>query len=247
MDTSSGYWFFYGTATDHHYEPFSRFDSAQPTTWSWPCAGSEGRAEISAAQLGTPRDNIPLHTNHSWEHLDRQSMVSHTTTQSPLQIDTKPKPDPLDWGSDTSFQANNRYNIPAHQPSEKDTVDRLLENTKWLILHYEDVSGRLLTRPRQIIRGRPRGSVNKLPRRRAARTDYLKKAAHIRSEQQRRDVVNKGFEELKGLVPGLRGQSFSKSDTLHVVCDWIEEFSQVNEGLRAELEELDRNMRQPGI
>jgi hypothetical protein len=58
MDTSSGYWFFYGAATDHHYEPFSRFDSAQPTTWSWPCAGSEGRAEISAAQLG--RCLVPL-------------------------------------------------------------------------------------------------------------------------------------------------------------------------------------------
>jgi hypothetical protein len=121
-------------------------------------------------------------------------------------------------------------------------MSRLLENTKWLILHYEDMSGKSPTTSRHILRGRPRGSLNKLPRKRALRTDCLKKAAHIRSEQVRRDGVNKGFEELRAVVPGLAGQNLSKSDTLHVVCDWIEGFSRVNEGLRAQLGELERNM-----
>ncbi|KAL3444402.1 hypothetical protein BJX65DRAFT_310985 [Aspergillus insuetus] len=243
MDTSHDL-FPNGIANDGHLEPLVLANATQTHPWLYPCTDSEWQGHIWAAHLATDTDwiNNPPRANNSWKHVDRQSVVSQTSTESPLHTNQFSKADPLNWGSDTSFQPNNSYTIPAHHPSEKDTINRLLENTKWLILHYEDVSGKPPKTSRYIIRGRPRGSVNKLPRKRALRTDCLKKkAAHIRSEQLRRDGVNKGFEELKALVPELAGQNLSKSDTLHVVCDWIEEFSWMNEGLRAQLEELERN------
>ncbi|KAL3486944.1 hypothetical protein BJX62DRAFT_241523 [Aspergillus germanicus] len=229
--------------TGGHFEPLSRANTTQTRPWPYRFPGSEWQGHVGAAPFAKDTDwtNNTPRANDSWKHIDKEWMLSRTSTESPLQIDVDSKPDPLNWGSDTSFQPNNSYTTPAHHPSEKDTINRLLENTKWLILHYEDVSGKLPTTSRPIIRGRPRGSLNKLPRKRALRTDYLKKAAHIRSEQVRRDGVNKGFEELKAVVPGLAGQNLSKSDTLHVVCDWIEDFSRVNEGLRVQLGELERN------
>jgi hypothetical protein len=78
-------------------------------------------------------------------------MISQTSTKSPIQVVIDSTPDPLNWGSETSFQTNSNYTIAAHHPSKKDTIDRLLENTKWLILHYEDVTGKLPTTYRHVI------------------------------------------------------------------------------------------------
>ncbi|KAL3484545.1 hypothetical protein BJX62DRAFT_243825 [Aspergillus germanicus] len=242
MDTSHDL-FPCGVGNDCHFEPLVRANATRTHPWSYPCAGSERQGHIWAAHLATDTDwiNNPPRANNSWKHVDRQSMISQTSTEASLHTNQDSKADPLNWGSDTSFQPNNSYTIPAHHPSEKDTINRLLESTKWLILHYKDMSGKQPATSRHIIRGRPRGSLNKLPRKRVLRTDCLKKAAHIRSEQVRRDGVNRGFEEFKAVVPGLADQNLSKSGTLHVVCDWIEEFSRVNEGLRAQLGELERN------
>ena len=47
------------------------------------------------------------------------------------------------------------------------------------------------------------------------------------------------FDEVRLLVPGLREESFSKSQTLRMVCDYVEELSRVNEALKEQLAELE--------
>ncbi|KAJ0421518.1 hypothetical protein BJY00DRAFT_312123 [Aspergillus carlsbadensis] len=235
VDSTSGYWFpYYGSASHRLCAPLPSASPTQATTLSYPCTSSEGSGNIAIADFDT-------NTSSSGQ-TDGQSTTSETETEPSSPINAASNPTrPLNWGSDTSFQPNNNYTRPADQLSENDTINRLLENSKCLIRHYQDLCA--TPRPsRHIIRGRPRGSLNKLPRKSIPRSESRSKAAHIRSEQVRRDLVNKGFEELEAVVPRLRGQRFSKSHTLRVVCDWIEELSLGNEALKAQLAELDRNL-----
>ncbi|RDA84749.1 hypothetical protein CP532_6942 [Ophiocordyceps camponoti-leonardi (nom. inval.)] len=70
-------------------------------------------------------------------------------------------------------------------------------------------------------------------------TEEQKRENHIRSEQKRRTVIRDGFDNLNRMVPSLRGGTFSKSTTLTVTAQWLEELVGGNEQLMAQLKKLD--------
>jgi hypothetical protein len=65
-------------------------------------------------------------------------------------------------------------------------------------------------------------------------TEDQKRENHIKSEQKRREVIKKGFEDLCDLVPEAKGGQFSKSAILVMTGDWLEQMLQGNEILRAQ-------------
>lgn len=71
-------------------------------------------------------------------------------------------------------------------------------------------------------------------------TKDQKQEKHIKSEQKRRTIIKKGFEDLNDLVPGLRGGgSLSKSAMLIIAANWLEELVRRNEGFRVLIVELE--------
>ncbi|PFH56768.1 hypothetical protein XA68_16028 [Ophiocordyceps unilateralis] len=70
-------------------------------------------------------------------------------------------------------------------------------------------------------------------------TEEQKRENHIRSEQKRRTLIKEGFDDLGELVPGLKGGGFSKSTTLTMAAEWLEDLMGGNQALAAQLAELD--------
>ncbi|PHH65158.1 hypothetical protein CDD81_3289 [Ophiocordyceps australis] len=88
--------------------------------------------------------------------------------------------------------------------------------------------------------GRRRKSVasgSKVPRENL--TEEQKRENHIRSEQKRRTLIKEGFDDLGELVPGLKGGGFSKSTTLAMAAEWLEELLRDNKALSAQLAALN--------
>ncbi|RDA90175.1 hypothetical protein CP533_1019 [Ophiocordyceps camponoti-saundersi (nom. inval.)] len=70
-------------------------------------------------------------------------------------------------------------------------------------------------------------------------TEDQKRENHIRSEKKRRSHIKAGFQSLTNMVPGLKGGVFSKSRTLTVAAEWLEELTAGNQELRDLLKKLD--------
>lgn len=70
-------------------------------------------------------------------------------------------------------------------------------------------------------------------------SEEQKRENHIRSEQKRRTLIKEGFDDLGELVPGLRGGGFSKSTTLTMAADWLEELIRGNKTLSAQLASIN--------
>ncbi|EXL63504.1 hypothetical protein FOPG_20222, partial [Fusarium oxysporum f. sp. conglutinans race 2 54008] len=66
-------------------------------------------------------------------------------------------------------------------------------------------------------------------------TDREKKENHIQGEKKRRALIQQGFEELRQLVPELRTDKYSKSTTLFIAADWLEDIIRGNRELRAQI------------
>ncbi|KAL4867717.1 hypothetical protein BDV12DRAFT_170950 [Aspergillus spectabilis] len=69
-------------------------------------------------------------------------------------------------------------------------------------------------------------------------TEEQKRSNHILSEQKRRNLIRKGFDDLCILVPGLKGGGFSKSAMLTQAADWLEVILRDNDNLRTQLADL---------
>ncbi|KAL3960117.1 hypothetical protein ACCO45_005234 [Purpureocillium lilacinum] len=65
-------------------------------------------------------------------------------------------------------------------------------------------------------------------------TEEQKRENHIRSEQKRRTLIKEGFDDLGDLVPGLKGGGFSKSTTLAMAAEWLEDLLRGNKTLAAQ-------------
>ncbi|KAI8401995.1 hypothetical protein FOFC_17300 [Fusarium oxysporum] len=66
-------------------------------------------------------------------------------------------------------------------------------------------------------------------------TDRERKENHIQGEKKRRALIQQGFEELRQLVPELRTDKYSKSTTLFIAADWLEDIIRGNRELRAQI------------
>ncbi|OJJ57221.1 hypothetical protein ASPSYDRAFT_1124618 [Aspergillus sydowii CBS 593.65] len=196
-----------------------------------------------------------------WEHAPTppSTKFNNNKTASPREFSaSSSNSNRLNWGSDMCFQPNANYTVPEYESSEEAVLARLFENLRWLILHLKDMGlyqqepkqpqqqqkqqQQQQPQPRRSKTSRRARSVRlhdaRKPKRPLA-ASLQRQAAHIRSEQKRRSLVNNMFDEVRLLVPGLRGESFSKSQTLRTVCDYVEELSRVNEALKEQLAELE--------
>ncbi|ODA81649.1 hypothetical protein RJ55_00150 [Drechmeria coniospora] len=72
-------------------------------------------------------------------------------------------------------------------------------------------------------------------------SEEQKRENHIRSEQKRRTLIKEGFDDLGELVPGLNGGGFSKSTTLTMAAEWLEEIIRGNKILAAQVAALTGN------
>jgi len=86
-------------------------------------------------------------------------------------------------------------------------------------------------------RRRPSASTTKPPRENL--TDEQKRNNHIMSEQKRRDLIKRGFEQLHQLVPELRAGGLSKSSVLMEAAGFLEKLVQVNGAMRRRLGKFD--------
>jgi hypothetical protein len=66
-------------------------------------------------------------------------------------------------------------------------------------------------------------------------SEEQKRSNHIQSEQKRRNLIKVGFEELRRIVPELRGGGLSKSMELMEVSNFMEQVIRANELLRARM------------
>ncbi|KAK2591207.1 hypothetical protein QQS21_011115 [Conoideocrella luteorostrata] len=71
-------------------------------------------------------------------------------------------------------------------------------------------------------------------------SEEQKRENHIRSEQKRRTLIKEGFDDLGVLVPGLRGGGFSKSTTLTMAADWLDELLAGNKALSMQASTLEQ-------
>ncbi|KAJ6441962.1 bHLH family transcription factor [Purpureocillium lavendulum] len=69
-------------------------------------------------------------------------------------------------------------------------------------------------------------------------SEEQKRENHIRSEQKRRTLIKEGFDDLGDLVPGLKGGGFSKSTTLAMAAEWLEELLRGNKALAGQMASL---------
>ncbi|KAL4958674.1 uncharacterized protein BDV14DRAFT_194375 [Aspergillus stella-maris] len=206
------------------------------------------------------RSRYALDVDEPWEHAPTQFMTlfntttaTATATATALEVDSRPNPHVLNWGSDTCFQSKANYTVTDHQLNDEDRLTRLLVNHSWVTLHYSHACGQ--KRPQQqeekqeelrsrrhrtSSRDTPVGPATQQVRKKSRQPSHKRHAAHIRSEQVRRDLVKQRFAELKLLVPRLRGQNFPKSEILQIVGDWIQELLKGNVALEAQLAEMDK-------
>lgn len=70
-------------------------------------------------------------------------------------------------------------------------------------------------------------------------TEEQKRSNHIMSEQKRRDLIKRGFEDLHILVPELRQGGLSKSSVLMEAATFLERLVKVNGELRRRLGKFD--------
>jgi len=63
-------------------------------------------------------------------------------------------------------------------------------------------------------------------------SEEQKRQNHIQSEQKRRVIIGKGYEQLIDMVPDLRNHNLSRSGSLTVAAEWLEKLLQGNESLR---------------
>ncbi|KAI9741271.1 MAG: hypothetical protein M1834_002988 [Cirrosporium novae-zelandiae] len=66
-------------------------------------------------------------------------------------------------------------------------------------------------------------------------TEEQKRNNHIMSEQKRRNLIKKGYEEVCELVPGLKDGGLSKSAVLAQAAEWLEELLHGNQQLHKQL------------
>lgn len=81
-------------------------------------------------------------------------------------------------------------------------------------------------------------SASKAPRENLS--EEQKRENHIRSEQKRRTLIKEGFDDLGELVPGLRGGGFSKSTTLSMAAEWLDELLRGNKALAMQVSALEQ-------
>lgn len=70
-------------------------------------------------------------------------------------------------------------------------------------------------------------------------SEEQKRENHIRSEQKRRMLIKEGFDDLGELVPGLKWGGFSKSTTLSMAAEWLDDLLTGNKVLKAQWAALD--------
>ncbi|KID95751.1 bHLH family transcription factor, partial [Metarhizium majus ARSEF 297] len=71
-------------------------------------------------------------------------------------------------------------------------------------------------------------------------SEEQKRENHIRSEQKRRTLIKEGFDDLGELVPGLKGGGFSKSTTLAMAAEWLDELLRGNKALAMQVSALEQ-------
>ncbi|TWU78663.1 hypothetical protein ED733_005688 [Metarhizium rileyi] len=71
-------------------------------------------------------------------------------------------------------------------------------------------------------------------------SEEQKRENHIRSEQKRRTLIKEGFDDLGELVPGLKGGGFSKSATLSMAAEYLDELLRGNKALAMQVSALER-------
>ncbi|QLI67402.1 uncharacterized protein G6M90_00g050120 [Metarhizium brunneum] len=71
-------------------------------------------------------------------------------------------------------------------------------------------------------------------------SEEQKRENHIRSEQKRRTLIKEGFDDLGELVPGLKGGGFSKSTTLAMAAEWLDELLLGNKALAMQVSALEQ-------
>lgn len=71
-------------------------------------------------------------------------------------------------------------------------------------------------------------------------SEEQKRENHIRSEQKRRTLIKEGFDDLGELVPGLKGGGFSKSTTLTMAAEWLDELLRGNKALAMQVSALEQ-------
>lgn len=71
---------------------------------------------------------------------------------------------------------------------------------------------------------------------RAHLTEEQKKTNHIISEQKRRDLIKRGYDGIKEMVPELKDLKYSKGAMLEAAANWLEDIVHCNGALRAQLE-----------
>jgi len=86
--------------------------------------------------------------------------------------------------------------------------------------------------PKNITNKRVADEPQKLPTAQSPVRDEQRKANHIASEQKRRDIIRRGYEQLTELVPCLRGNHCSKATILTRAADYMEEVEQINRELQ---------------
>ncbi|KHO02032.1 bHLH family transcription factor [Metarhizium album ARSEF 1941] len=87
-------------------------------------------------------------------------------------------------------------------------------------------------------RRKPGANGSKPPRENLS--EEQKRENHIRSEQKRRTQIKEGFDDLGELVPGLKGGGFSKSTTLAMAAEWLDELLRGNKALAMQVSSLEK-------
>jgi hypothetical protein len=70
-------------------------------------------------------------------------------------------------------------------------------------------------------------------------TEEQRSSNHIKSEQKRRDIIKRGFQDVMAIVPDCRDSGISRSVVLMATCDWLDYLIPGNARLREQLARLE--------
>ena len=70
-------------------------------------------------------------------------------------------------------------------------------------------------------------------------SEEQKRSNHIHSEQRRRNLIRRGFDDLNKLVPELRVGGFSKSNALSETTNFVRRLMEENEELKIHVKAFD--------
>jgi hypothetical protein len=174
----------------------------------------------------------------------RPSSPVHGALTSPLRLKTRDSL--LQPRDDMDAPAAKRRKSKAKEEPEDDTprsagLDRMKSKADVRFNPYSSASppasgsGQGSSSRRRKSSGKGVGG-SKAPRENL--TEDQKRENHIKSEQKRREVIKKGFEDLGDIVPEAKGGQFSKSAILVMTAEWLEQMLQGNEILRAQAKSM---------